>query len=65
MIVSVDERKHIEDSEGVVESAAGYWLAGSNWNIEDLEAYRLFSNIIMKVLGDAYRERSSQPGHID
>jgi hypothetical protein len=39
MVVSVDEREHVEDSEGVVESAAGHWFAGSDRDIENLQTY--------------------------
>ena len=41
MIISIDEREHVEDSEGVVESAAGHWFAGSNRDIEDLQTYQM------------------------
>jgi hypothetical protein len=38
MVISVDESEHVEYPEGIVESAT------SDWNIEDLEAYRIVSN---------------------
>lgn len=44
MVISVDESEHVEYPEGIVESATSDWLAGLNWNIEDLEAYRIVSN---------------------
>ena len=44
MIVPVDERKHVENSEGVVESTTGHWLTCSNRNVEDLEAYSIIND---------------------
>lgn len=39
VIVPIDECKHVQGSESVVESAAGHWFAGSNGDIKDFEAY--------------------------
>lgn len=54
MVISVDERKHIQDSERVVESATSDWLAGSDGDVEDLEPEgdHLYRNVLVEEAQD-------------